>query len=152
MSVKEIENELSAKQLAQFKTMLESVQRQLRPAVGKTVRDGRDISVESAADPADCAVNANLREFLFRQAHERHRLLQAADGALERIAQGTFGKCLSCDALISTKRLQAVPWTLYCVECQEKRECGELPVKGEHSTTETFARRLQIGTQDLRRR
>jgi len=126
MSLRQIENELSAKQLAQFKAMLESFQRQLRPVIGPTIKDGRDISEESVADLADRAVNANLRDLLFRQAHERHRLLQEVDAALDRIRDGTFGECAGCETSISTKRLEAVPWTRYCVTCQEKRERGEL--------------------------
>ena len=32
---------------------------------------------------------------------------------------GSFGICLHCDEEISLKRLKAVPWTPYCIRCQE---------------------------------
>jgi DnaK suppressor protein len=48
------------------------------------------------------------------------------DGALGRIREGTFGECVSCGKEINAKRLEAVPWTRHCIECQEKLEKGEL--------------------------
>jgi hypothetical protein len=38
----------------------------------------------------------------------------------------SFGECLACGAWIGLKRLEAVPWTEYCVACQDKLERGEL--------------------------
>jgi DnaK suppressor protein len=81
---------------------------------------------ESAVDVADRAVNSATKEFLFRQAHDRHRMLQLVEAALGRIRDGSFGECLACGGLIGLKRLEAVPWTEYCVACQDKLERGEL--------------------------
>jgi len=39
--------------------------------------------------------------------------------ALRRIDEGTFGVCLHCEEDISPKRLAAVPWTPFCIQCQE---------------------------------
>ena len=46
--------------------------------------------------------------------------------ALQRIREGEFGECTNCGNEINAKRLEAVPWTRYCIECQEKRENGQL--------------------------
>ena len=48
------------------------------------------------------------------------------DGALARLREGTFGECVSCGKEINAKRLEAVPWTRHCIECQEKAEQGLL--------------------------
>jgi DnaK suppressor protein len=48
------------------------------------------------------------------------------DGALARIREGNFGECISCGKEINAKRLEAVPWTRHCIECQEKLEQGLL--------------------------
>ena len=48
------------------------------------------------------------------------------ESALDRIRQGSFGQCISCGEDINTKRLEAVPWTRYCIACQEKLEKGQL--------------------------
>jgi DnaK suppressor protein len=44
------------------------------------------------------------------------RLIQEA---LDRIAAGDYGICLSCEEPIPAKRLQAIPWAQFCVRCQE---------------------------------
>lgn len=47
-------------------------------------------------------------------------LLRQIEGALRRIAEGTYGTCQECEEPISTKRLDAVPWAKFCVSCQER--------------------------------
>jgi len=39
--------------------------------------------------------------------------------ALLRIEDGSIGVCLHCEEDISPKRLAAVPWTAFCIQCQE---------------------------------
>jgi DnaK suppressor protein len=45
--------------------------------------------------------------------------LRNVRAALARIDEGTFGVCLHCEEDISIKRLNAVPWAPYCIQCQE---------------------------------
>jgi DnaK suppressor protein len=40
-------------------------------------------------------------------------------GVLRRIEEGIFGVCLHCDEDMSPKGLSAVPWTAFCIQCQE---------------------------------
>jgi DnaK suppressor protein len=127
MSLKQPDMALSSRQIEELKTRLENWQAELRAAAGQITKEGREIIEDSPLDVADRAINASTKEFLFRQAHERHRLLQAVDAALERIREGSFGECAACGDAIGSKRLAAVPWTQYCVACQEKLERGELP-------------------------
>jgi DnaK suppressor protein len=54
-------------------------------------------------------------------------LLQLVDDALTRIKKDDgFGECISCHQELQQKRLEAVPWTRYCITCQEKMEQGLL--------------------------
>jgi DnaK suppressor protein len=46
-------------------------------------------------------------------------LLMLVEAALGRINAGTFGECLNCSQEITIKRLTAVPWSRYCITCQE---------------------------------
>ncbi len=121
---------MERKKLEGFKKRLEERQRELRYAMTRTAQDGRDADVESAQDIADRAANSYNKEFLFHQSNNDRQLLQMVDGALERIREGSFGQCISCGAEINAKRLEAVPWTRHCIECQEKLEKGIL----EHSS------------------
>ena len=118
---------MEKKVLEQFKKTLEERQRVLRESVSRTELDGRTADVtDSAQDIADRASSSYQKEFLFHQSNNDRQLLLMVDTALERIRQGSYGECISCGNEINAKRLQAVPWTRYCISCQEKQEKGLL--------------------------
>ncbi|MGB7554988.1 MAG: TraR/DksA family transcriptional regulator, partial [Candidatus Korobacteraceae bacterium] len=117
---------MDKKKLEVFKKRLEERQRELRQTMTRTAQDGREADVESAQDIADRAANSYNKEFLFHQSNNERQLLQMVENALDRIREGTFGECISCGAEINSKRLEAVPWTRHCIECQEKLEKGLL--------------------------
>lgn len=48
------------------------------------------------------------------------QILQQIDAALDRLDTGEYGVCLECGEAISPKRLAAIPWARYCIECQER--------------------------------
>jgi DnaK suppressor protein len=52
------------------------------------------------------------------------RLLVAIDAALQRIENGTYGKCVNCGAPIPEERLEAMPWATLCIDCKRKEERG----------------------------
>ena len=121
---------MDKKKLDSFKKRLEERQRELRFNVSRTAQDGREADLESAQDVADRAANSYTKEFLFSQSSNERQTLQMVDGALDRIREGTFGECIACGAEINPKRLEAVPWTRHCIECQEKAEQGLLEATG----------------------
>ena len=117
---------MDKKKLETFKKKLETRQQELRRTVVRNEQDGRTADEDTAQDIADRAANSYTKEFLFSQSNNDRQLLQMVDGALGRIREGTFGECVSCGKEINAKRLEAVPWTRHCIECQEKLEKGEL--------------------------
>lgn len=117
--------------LSCFKARLEERQRTLQRNVARTEMDGRQSDEDSAQDIADRAASSYNKEFLFHQSNSDRQLLEMVGDALERIQEGVFGQCISCGAEINPKRLEAVPWTRYCIQCQEKLEEGKL----EHAQT-----------------
>ncbi len=117
---------MEKKKLEYFKKKLEERQHQLRRTVTRTEQDGRSTDLDTAQDIADRAASSYNKEFLFHQSNSDRQLLQMVEGALSRIREGTFGQCISCGKDINPKRLEAVPWTRHCIECQEKLEKGQL--------------------------
>ena len=117
---------MEKKRLEQFRKKLETRQQELRRTVTRTEQDGRAADLDSAQDIADRAASSYNKEFLFHQSNNDRQLLAMVEGALDRIREGVFGQCISCGEEINAKRLDAVPWTRYCIACQEKMEKGQL--------------------------
>ena len=90
------------------------------------VEQGRETIAEDAQDTADQAVFSYQKELLFTRGTHDHGQLSLVKGALERLNEGSFGECVSCGNQIGPKRLEALPWTPYCIDCQEKIERGEM--------------------------
>ncbi len=117
---------MDKKKLEYFRKRLEIRQIELRQTVTRTEQDGRSVDEDSAQDIADRAASSYTKEFLFHQSNNDRQLLQMVDGALSRMREGAFGECISCGKEINAKRLEAVPWTRHCIDCQEKLEKGQL--------------------------
>lgn len=49
-------------------------------------------------------------------------LLTEIGQALERLDNGTYGKCVVCGEPIPEKRLEAIPWAARCVKDEEQLE------------------------------
>src|ERR1700704_2644138 len=117
---------MDKKKLESFKKRLEERQSALRKTVSRTEEDGRVADQDTAQDIADRAASSYTKEFLFSQSNNDRQLLAMVETALQRIREGQFGECMNCGNEINAKRLEAVPWTRYCIECQEKLEKGQL--------------------------
>jgi DnaK suppressor protein len=50
-------------------------------------------------------------------AQNEEQMLKDVEGALERIEAGTYGVCQECGRAISQERLQAIPYTPWCIDC-----------------------------------
>lgn len=124
--IEHLSKSMDKKKLETFKKRLEERQQALRKTVSRTEEDGRIADQDSAQDIADRAASSYTKEFLFSQSNNERQLLQMVETALARIREGDFGECVNCGNEINVKRLEAVPWTRYCIECQEKRENGQL--------------------------
>ena len=102
-------------ELNKFKEVLEAKQAELAQVLRN--RDG--ITIEKSPDELDEVQNAAERELAIRNLDRESNLLRNVRAALHRIDEGTFGICLHCEEDISPKRLHAVPWAPYCIQCQE---------------------------------
>lgn len=84
----------------------------------------RDQEQESDSGPADeldsarTAAEVETHAGLIARAEEKLRDL---DEAVARTDAGKYGRCLDCGEVIPIKRLMAIPFASYCVECQQKR-------------------------------
>ena len=117
----------SLENTGQFEKKLLQLQADLRYAMLSAVEQGREAgSSDDTRDVADQAVASYQKELLFSQGTNGHAQLTLIRAALDRIAEGNYGECLNCGKTIGFKRLEALPWTPYCIDCQEKIENGEI--------------------------
>lgn len=72
-------------------------------------------------DEVEFAVKSLEQDVTAVTADIRSRTLKEIDGALQRVAVGTYGECEDCGEEINPNRLKAIPWARYCVPCQELR-------------------------------
>ncbi|HWB14019.1 MAG TPA: TraR/DksA C4-type zinc finger protein [Pirellulales bacterium] len=52
--------------------------------------------------------------------HNEETILADVRAALNRIDQGTYGICEECQTEIDEARLEALPYTPYCINCAQK--------------------------------
>lgn len=70
--------------------------------------------MDVARSSSDVETHASLIE----RAEDRLRLI---DEALARVDNGSYGICAECGDDIPVERLKALPFAVFCVDCQEKR-------------------------------
>lgn len=112
--------------IRRFEENLRHQQTQLEHSMVSAVAQGREVATDDTQDVADQAVQSYQKEMLFSQGTSGHEQLSLVRLALERLDDGTYGDCIHCGKAIGIKRLEALPWTPYCIDCQEKIESGEL--------------------------
>ena len=90
------------------------------------LRNREGIEIEKSPDALDEVQRAAERELAIRTLDRESSLLRNVRAALQRIDRGQFGVCMHCEEDISVKRMNAVPWTPYCIECQEQFDRKQL--------------------------
>lgn len=89
---------------------------------------GNDLSVDDSEtpDPVDLAVRNYSKNVMLAVSENESKQLALVDEALLRIEDDEYGLCQNCENAINAKRLAAIPWARYCLNCQELLEQGLL--------------------------
>ena len=85
-----------------------------------------DTDSRGAQDEGDRSVSHYSLHYLSQLSTRELETFKAIEAALGKIKEGNFGVCEGCKDEINPKRIEAIPWAKYCVECQEKKEKGFL--------------------------
>jgi len=122
-------------ELEKYKKILEAKQAEL--SAGLRNRD--DIAIEKTPDALDEVQLAGERELAIRNLDRESNLLRNVRSALGRIHDGSYGVCMHCEEDIKPKRLDAVPWTKYCIRCQEMADRHEFQSESGEAMDELLA-------------
>src|SRR5262249_39612313 len=94
--------------------------------------------VAGSGDAADVAFEATGDEMASHLAELDARELGQIERALIRLKQGTYGVCESCAQKIPVGRLNALPYSTLCIDCQ--REMEQYPDWGRPGSSASWAR------------
>ncbi|MGP0564607.1 TraR/DksA family transcriptional regulator [Nitrospina sp. 32_T5] len=82
----------------------------------------RNIGEITFSNEIDLASSLEGREMAFQLSSRERNELKLIEEALFKMAKGTYGVCEGCSKNIPVKRLQIMPLTPLCIECQENLE------------------------------
>jgi DnaK suppressor protein len=108
----------------EFRKILQGQLDELLREAGKTVSEMTDEKA-NFPDPTDRASLESDRNFELRIRDRERKLIMKIREALERIDEGTFGICESCEEEIGAARLRARPVTTLCIDCKTEQERQE---------------------------
>src|SRR3712207_2251371 len=94
---------------------------ELRRRLGGELKDLRNFKSDTG-DSADLAFDSGSEEVASQLAEIEARELNQIDRALTRLKQGNFGVCEGCQKKIPVARLNALPFSTTCIECQREME------------------------------
>ena len=98
------------------------IEARIREELADKVTKGQNSVLGPALDLVDISTWALERDVNYELLTMHTKALKDIDEALERLDEGTYGICIDCGREISEKRLEAVSFTLYCMECQQEKE------------------------------
>jgi DnaK suppressor protein len=113
---------MTIRQIHFFRRFLEAKHAELKLRIDR-VRGG--LATCERGDTLDRVRIVNERESAVRDLRFEMNLLTRVQEALREIGAGTFGRCAACGRDIPFRRLKAVPWSTYCLHCQEAAEAGD---------------------------
>jgi DnaK suppressor protein len=108
--------------LEKYRQRLLEEEQRLSDRIKRALSDVREHDDGAAHDSGDdSSIDERKDEELTSADTDRVVLTEVRD-ALARIADGTFGTCVVDGGPIEAARLEAMPWTPYCLTHQESRE------------------------------
>ena len=113
-----------------FRKLLEVIRKKIVGDLNHLEKDSLNLSQRDASGDlsgyslhmADMATDNFDREFNLGLVSNEQQILNQIDEALHKMDEGCFGVCDTCSKPISQKRLQALPYTRYCIKCQAEEE------------------------------
>jgi DnaK suppressor protein len=108
--------------LAKVREHLEEMKSKLLAEMSSAMRAEREGSKDEGMDTYDLASEERDREISFILSDRERNKISAIEDALERIGDGSYGVCEACGLEIGEERLEALPFTRLCRDCQQDQE------------------------------
>lgn len=94
----------------------------LRKALAGDLSSLQALRDQSRGDVLDAALDNAHDEINSQLAEVESRELAQIENALEQMREGRYGLCQGCEKPIPLARMQALPYAILCIECQQEIE------------------------------
>jgi DnaK suppressor protein len=110
------------KKLKKLKDKLLDIKGKMCGGVEKTLKECKDEVTGGVPDISDDASRTYTRQVLLNLSERERDILQFVELALSKMENNHYGVCDSCEGKIPESRLDVVPYTKFCVRCQNEME------------------------------
>jgi len=100
----------------------EEIQIRIAEELGEKMTEDIASTLGPALDEGDLSKLEMDRDVDYWLLNMLNNTLRNVEHALERLEEGTYGTCEECGLEIGEKRLKAIPFARYCVDCQKEKE------------------------------
>jgi DnaK suppressor protein len=104
-----------------LRRLLEERRREIQESL-RSLREAVPAAADLVRDAEEQRLDGLFRDLDFALVQMKAASVAALDAAIERLEEGTYGTCADCGAEISPARLEAVPFAVRCVACQQVEE------------------------------
>jgi len=113
---------MPSKKFPSYLSRLEEIRNTLLKDVEKNFKNSQSESTEPVADITDDAARIYSNQLMTNLGEQGWEKLKRVDEALEKIRDGSYGTCSTCEKPIPEARLDVLPFAKFCVECLSKIE------------------------------
>ncbi len=107
----------------ELRTILEDRRREIQSEVQSRIKDVRaDTGQAGVVDDVETSESDIQNEIEFALIQMKAETLHRINEALERLEEGSYGRCFECGEEIDHRRLRALPFAVRCKDCEEARE------------------------------
>ena len=105
--------------ISELEKRLREKERELWADMTRTEAEARALGGAEVQNGVD---SSESKESVFQETTSDWNLFTQVRDALQRIEKGSYGKCVDCGRQIEDHRLDSVPWTLYCLDHQNRHD------------------------------
>jgi DnaK suppressor protein len=121
------EEYMNPRQLAHFRSILDTLKTELSKDIDRTVHTMQD-EATIFADPNDRASQESDMALELRNRDRERKLIKKIEETIGKIDAGEYGYCDSCGIEIGLRRLEARPTATLCIDCKTLEEIREKQV------------------------
>jgi DnaK suppressor protein len=113
---------MNKKERDYFTQLILEERRRKLSALGRLQGTLDEINESRAAEYEEEVTLSDDKEYLSKLIEQDARGLEEINKSLEKVLDGSYGKCENCGNEINRDRLEAIPTTVLCMDCKQQQE------------------------------